>query len=157
MICVTFEVSTGGSLTNLEKTWNPGAQTLMNFDSKPPLVSNSCNAFCSAASRVLSCNPSWPRARKPYCLSRNPPASFGSNSATFKVAAPKSAARNDFTFSIARLRYKTVHAQRAIVHAESGCVLEITHEGQTRKSFLATLERVRIERRFAFSAVMPQA
>ena len=24
MICVTLEVSTGGSLTNLEKTWKPG-------------------------------------------------------------------------------------------------------------------------------------
>ena len=28
MICVTLLASTGGSLTNLEKTWKPGAQTL---------------------------------------------------------------------------------------------------------------------------------
>ena len=28
MICVTLVASTGGSLTNLEKTWKPGAQTL---------------------------------------------------------------------------------------------------------------------------------
>ena len=28
MICVTLPASTGGSLTNLEKTWKPGAQTL---------------------------------------------------------------------------------------------------------------------------------
>jgi hypothetical protein len=29
MIWETFEASTGGSLTNFEKTWNPGAQALM--------------------------------------------------------------------------------------------------------------------------------
>jgi hypothetical protein len=43
----------------------------------------------------------------PYCLSRKPPASFGSNSASFKLPAPKSAAKNDFVFSI-----DTVHAAR---------------------------------------------
>ena len=36
----------------------------------------------------------------PYCLRRNPPASFCSNSASFKLPAPKSTAKNDFEFNI---------------------------------------------------------
>src|SRR5581483_8037542 len=103
MICVTFDVSTGGSLTNFEKTWKPGAQTFTCLDPYGLSASSSCKAFRIAASRVCSCDPSIPKGLTPYCFRRNPPASFCSNSASFKLPAPKSTAKNDFEFSIASL------------------------------------------------------
>ena len=42
MICVTLPASTGGSLTNLEKTWKPGAQTLTFLALMPFSASISC-------------------------------------------------------------------------------------------------------------------
>ena len=45
MICVTLPASTGGSLTNLEKTWKPGAQTLTFLALMPFSASASCSAL----------------------------------------------------------------------------------------------------------------
>src|SRR6266446_5734120 len=100
MIWVTLLASTGGSLTNLEKTWNPGAQTLTVLALMPFSVSMACSAFWIVASRVDSWAPSAPRDLRPYCFKRKPPASLTSNSASLRVPAPKSTARNDFVFSI---------------------------------------------------------
>ncbi len=60
MIWVTLPASTGGSLTNLEKTWKPGAQTLTFLALMPFSASISCSALRIAASRVVSCAPSAP-------------------------------------------------------------------------------------------------
>src|SRR6185436_12154978 len=100
MICGTFAVSTGGSFTNFENVLNPGAQTFTNFDRNPPWLSCSWSAFTTACSRVVSCTPSGPSARKLYCRNRSPPASFNSNSATLRFVAPKSTAKKDFVFNI---------------------------------------------------------
>src|SRR5438445_8880836 len=104
MIWVTLLASTGGSLTNLEKTWNPGAQTLTVLALMPFSVSMACSAFWIVASRVDSWAPSAPRDLRPYCLRRKPPASLTSNSANLRLPAPKSTARNDFEFNIYALR-----------------------------------------------------
>src|SRR6267378_679868 len=100
MICVTLLASTGGSLTNLEKTWNPGAQTLTFLDLIPVSVISDWRALRIVASRVVSWAPSTPKDLMPYCLRRKPPASLTSNSASLRLPAPKSTARNDFEFNI---------------------------------------------------------
>ena len=58
MICVTLPASTGGSLTNLEKTWKPGAQTLMFRATAPVSASVSRSTF----SRTVSAR----RFRRPF-------------------------------------------------------------------------------------------
>jgi hypothetical protein len=100
MIWVTFEVSTGGSLTNLEKTWKPGAQTLTFLARMPFSDSNSCKAVCITFSRVASAAPSAPSDLSPYCFNRKPPTSLTSNSANFRLPAPKSTVKNDLEFNI---------------------------------------------------------
>src|SRR5437667_1611578 len=100
MIWVTFDVSTGGSLTNLEKTWNPGAQTLIFLELNDRSVNSSWMAFRMTLSRAASCEPSNPSGFKPNSLSRRVPDSFGSNSAILRLPAPKSRHKNDFVFSI---------------------------------------------------------
>ena len=52
-------------------------------------------------SRVASCAPSAPSGLMAKVLRRKPPASLVSNSASLRLPAPKSTARNDFVFSIA--------------------------------------------------------
>ena len=44
--------------------------------------------------------PFGPSDLRPYCFKRKPPASLTSNSASLRLPAPKSTARNDFVFSI---------------------------------------------------------
>src|SRR6185295_1616036 len=100
MIWVTLEVSTGGSLTNLEKVWNPGAQRFTSRGLTDNSVIKASNAFSIACSRVASWVPSWPSDLNPNCFNNNPPASLTSNSANLRLVAPKSTARNDLFFSI---------------------------------------------------------
>src|SRR5205823_3571828 len=100
MIWVTLEVSTGGSLTNLEKTWKPGAQTLMFLEPNGLSAKSSWMAFKTTRSRAASWEPSKPRDFSPNCFKRSVPDSFGSNSAILRLPAPKSTHKNDFEFSI---------------------------------------------------------
>ena len=100
MICPTFAASTGGSFTNLEKTWKPGAQTLIFFALKPFSTIASCKAVKITFSRVASCEPSAPRGLITKLVSSSPPASLISNSASFRLPAPKSTVKNDLVFSI---------------------------------------------------------
>ncbi len=72
MICVTLPASTGGSLTNLEKTWKPGAQTLTFLALMPFSASISCKALRTVASRVLSCAPSAPSDLQRVLLQAQP-------------------------------------------------------------------------------------
>src|SRR5205809_6482378 len=113
MIWVTLEVSTGGSLTNLEKTWKPGAQTSMFFEPKGRSANNSCIAFRITRPRAASWEPSNPSDFSPNCFRRSVPDSFGSNSAILRLPAPKSMHKNDFVFSI--YAPLTIHDQRRFV------------------------------------------
>src|SRR5580698_4382404 len=61
-----------------------------------PSVSVSFNTFKIVASRVASEEPSAPSGRISKYFRHNPPASVMSNSASFKLPAPKSMARKDF-------------------------------------------------------------
>src|SRR5438477_4976735 len=100
MIWVTLEVSTGGSLTNFEKTWKPGAQTLARLDPNEFVARRSWIAFRRTFSRAVSWEPSNPSDLIPNLLSDNVPASLISNSATLRLPAPKSKHKNDFELSI---------------------------------------------------------
>src|ERR1017187_1479652 len=66
----------------------------------PFSASSSWSALRIIASRAVSWAPSAPRDLRPYCFKRKPPASLISNSASLRLPAPKSTARNDFVFSI---------------------------------------------------------
>src|SRR6267154_2528460 len=68
-------------------------------------ASNSCKALRIVASRLDSCAPSAPRDLSPYCFRRRLPASFTSNSASLRLPAPKSTARNDFVFNISTQQF----------------------------------------------------
>src|SRR5439155_6109452 len=63
------------------------------------------------ASRLVSCEPSSPSDLTTTCLSRRPPASLTSNSAALRLPAPKSTARNDFTFNM--LQVASTNPRRA--------------------------------------------
>src|SRR6185437_101318 len=85
----------------------PGAHTLQSFALTPISEIAACSALRIVASRVFSCAPSRPSDLMAYCFKRNPPASLTSNSASLRLPAPKSTARNDLDCSIG-CRYKSV-------------------------------------------------
>src|SRR5436190_16736162 len=87
------------------------------------------------ASRVFSWAPSCPRDLMPYCFNRKPPASLTSNSASLRLPAPKSTARNDFDCSIG-CRYPPHGSMVPLTLRQSVVIIGKQQWGQTENSFL---------------------